>query len=152
MGSPAYMSPEQCEDTGKVDSRTDIYSLAVILYEALAARPPHESESGTQLMLKHLTEEPVPLGELCPELPAHIESAIMRALAREPDGRFQDMASFMGALRGESQSTKQRASSLDDRPSARIASRPEATAISLQADSREDEVVGGARGRGSAPR
>ncbi len=71
------MSPEQCEDTGKVDSRTDIYSLAVVLYEALAARPPHESESGTQLMLKHLTEEPVPLGELCPELPAHIEFAVI---------------------------------------------------------------------------
>lgn len=129
MGSPAYMSPEQCTDTGRVDLRTDIYSLAVILYEALAGHPPHESESGTQLMIKHLTEQPVRLGELCPEVPGYIEAAIMRALAREPDERFPDMPSFMGALRGEQQTSRQVMSPMDDRPSARIRPRREATAI-----------------------
>jgi serine/threonine-protein kinase len=146
MGSPAYMSPEQCMDTGQVDLRTDIYSLAVILYEALAGRPPHESESGTSLMLMHLSVDPVRLGELCPEVPAHIEAAIMRALAREPADRFQDMPSFMGALRGEQQPTRRGMAPLDDRPSAKIGPRREATAI-LSSDSKPAQMKG-AQGRG----
>jgi eukaryotic-like serine/threonine-protein kinase len=127
MGSPVYMSPEQCKDTGQVDLRTDIYSLAVILYEALAGRPPHQAESGTELMIMHLTADPPLLGELVPELPPYVSGTIMKALAREPDDRFPDMPSFMAALCDEQESAPARP--IVDRPSSRVRPRPAATAI-----------------------
>ena len=127
MGSPVYMSPEQCKDTGQVDLRTDIYSLAVILYEALAGRPPHQAESGTELMILHLTADPPLLGELVPELPPYVSGTIMKALAREPDDRFPDMPSFMASLCGEQEPVPVRP--IIDRPSGRVKPRPAATAI-----------------------
>ena len=126
MGSPVYMSPEQCKDTGRVDLRTDIYSLAVILYEALAGRPPYLGESGTELMIMHLTADPPPLGDLVPDLAPHVSGAIMHALAREPNDRFQDMGAFMRALSGEQGMPDRQ---VIDRPSGRVRPRPEATAI-----------------------
>jgi serine/threonine protein kinase len=100
MGSPAYMSPEQCKDSADVDLRSDVYSFAVILYETLTGRPPHVAPSGTELLIMHLTETPRPLRELAPDVPAHVEAAIARALARARDDRFNSMTSFVAALRG----------------------------------------------------
>ncbi len=99
MGSPAYMSPEQCRDSADVDLRTDIYSFATILYEALTGRTPHVAGSGTELLIMHLTATLPPLRELAPAVPAHVEAAIMRGLARERASRFDSMAAFVGALR-----------------------------------------------------
>jgi serine/threonine-protein kinase len=99
MGSPAYMSPEQCRDSADVDLRTDIYSFATILYEALTGRTPHVATSGTELLIMHLTATMPPLRELAPDVPAHVAAAIMRGLSRERASRFDDMAAFVGALR-----------------------------------------------------
>ena len=101
MGSPAYMSPEQCKDSADVDLRSDIYSFATIIYEALAGRTPHVAASGTEMLIMHLTEMPPPLRELVPDVPAHVEAAIMRGLARARADRFDSMASFVGALRAD---------------------------------------------------
>jgi eukaryotic-like serine/threonine-protein kinase len=101
MGSPAYMSPEQCKDSADVDLRSDIYSFATIVYEMLAGRTPHVADSGTQLLIKHLTETPRPLRELDATVPVHVETAVKCALARDRADRFDSMASFLGALRGE---------------------------------------------------
>lgn len=101
MGSPAYMSPEQCKDSADVDHRTDIYSFATIIYEMLAGKTPYVALSGTELLIMHLTATPAPLGELAKGVPAHVEAAIMRGLARERTQRFDSMEAFVAALRDE---------------------------------------------------
>lgn len=98
LGSPAYMSPEQCKDTGDVDVRSDVYSFATILYEMLVGTTPHVAASGTELLVMHLTRTPTPLRELVPQVPAKVDAAIMRGLAREREDRFPSMGSFIVAL------------------------------------------------------
>ena len=100
MGSPAYMSPEQCKDSADVDLRSDVYSFATIVYEMLAGRTPYVAASGTELLVMHLTETPRPLRELIGEVPAYVESAVARALARAREDRYDSITSFLGALRG----------------------------------------------------
>jgi serine/threonine-protein kinase len=101
MGSPAYMSPEQCKDSADVDLRSDIYSFAIIIYEMLAGQTPYVAASGTEMLIMHLTATPGPLRGLAANVPVHVEAAVKRALSRSRDERFDSMASFMGALRGE---------------------------------------------------
>jgi serine/threonine-protein kinase len=98
MGSPTYMSPEQCKDSADVDLRSDIYSLATISYEMMAGRPPYLAETGVELLLMHLTETPRPLRQLAPHVPVHVHKAIMRALQQERTERFDNVATFLGAL------------------------------------------------------
>jgi serine/threonine-protein kinase len=105
MGSPAYMSPEQCKDSADVDLRSDIYSFATIIYEMLAGRTPYLAGSGTEMLVMHLAGTPAPLRDWVPNVPAHVEAAIMRGLSRARDDRFDSIASFMGALRGEARGT-----------------------------------------------
>ena len=118
MGSPAYMSPEQCKDTADVDLRSDVYSFATIVYEMLAGRTPHVAASGTEMLVMHLTATPPPLHELAADVPAHVEAAIMCALARARDDRFDSMASFLGALSGGAASSQP--SPAKDLPAARV--------------------------------
>jgi serine/threonine-protein kinase len=99
MGSPTYMSPEQCKDSADVDLRADIYSFATILYEMLAGRPPYVAATGVELLLMHLSEPPRPLRELAPDVPDHVEDAVMRALRQERSERFEGVPSFLRALR-----------------------------------------------------
>jgi serine/threonine protein kinase len=101
MGSPAYMSPEQCKDSADVDLRSDIYSFGIIVYEMLAGRTPYLAASGTEMLIMHLTATPGPLRELVADVPAHVETAVKRALARAREDRFESIADFMGALRGD---------------------------------------------------
>jgi len=103
MGSPAYMSPEQCKDSADVDLRSDIYSFATIIYEMLAGRTPHVAASGTEMLVMHLSGTPAPLREWAPEVPAHVEAAVMRALSRARADRFDSIASFVGALLGDAE-------------------------------------------------
>jgi serine/threonine-protein kinase len=98
IGSPAYMSPEQCKDSADVDARTDVYSFATILYEMLAGRTPHVAATGTELLFMHLTATPQPLRGLAPDVSPDVEAAIMRGLAKEREDRFENMESFVGAL------------------------------------------------------
>ena len=101
MGSPAYMSPEQCKDSADVDLRSDIYSFATIIYETLAGRTPYLAASGTEMLILHLTGTPPPLRELVANVPANVEAAIMRGLARAREDRFDSIVSFVAALRGQ---------------------------------------------------
>ena len=100
MGSPAYMSPEQCKDSADVDLRSDIYSFATIIYEMLAGRTPYLAASGTEMLISHLTGTPPPLRDWAADVPAYVEAAVMRGLARAREDRFDRIASFMGALLG----------------------------------------------------
>jgi serine/threonine-protein kinase len=101
MGSPAYMSPEQCKDSADVDLRSDIYSFAIIIYQMLAGRPPFTAASGTELLVMHLTGTPRPLQDLVPEVPVYVDKAIARALSRQREDRFDNIASFLGAMRAD---------------------------------------------------
>ncbi len=101
MGTPLYMSPEQCKGSGMLDHRTDIYSLGVMLFEMIAGRPPFTAEGVGELFAKHMLEEPPPLLHFAPETPPYMAAAIMKALAKEQADRFQSMEEFRKALVGE---------------------------------------------------
>jgi serine/threonine protein kinase len=83
-GTPVYMSPEQARGA-KVDHRSDLYSLGVLLYEMLAGRVPFEGESTVTVILKLINEPPPPIENISPEL----QSIIGKALAKDPDHRYQ---------------------------------------------------------------
>jgi eukaryotic-like serine/threonine-protein kinase len=101
MGTPLYMSPEQCKGAGTLDHRTDIYSLGVMLFEMLAGRPPFMAEGVGELFAKHMLEEAPQLTDFAPHVPAHMAAAIMRSLQKEPRDRFESMEEFRKALVGE---------------------------------------------------
>jgi serine/threonine-protein kinase len=100
LGTPAYMSPEQSVGDETVDSRSDIYSLAVVVYEMLAGAPPFTGSNPRAIMARRLTAAPPSLAAMRPGLPPPVEPAITRALARHPADRFDTAADFAVALCG----------------------------------------------------
>jgi eukaryotic-like serine/threonine-protein kinase len=98
MGTPYYMSPEQCEGKANIDHRADIYSLGVILFEMLTGKVPFGGEGYGEIIVKHITA-PVPSPRaINPRLPPSVESIILRALAKPREDRFQTMDEFAAAL------------------------------------------------------
>jgi serine/threonine-protein kinase len=89
IGTPQYMSPEQCSQAAEIDSRSDIYSLGVILYELLIGHVPFTGESPTAIMMKHLQEPPPSVLEERKDLPASVGRVVARAMAKRPDDRYQ---------------------------------------------------------------
>jgi len=87
MGTPVYMSPEQCLGTRAVDHRSDIYALGIIMFEMLAAHPPFVSEGFGELVNMHLNVRPPSLRDLNAEVTAPIEAVIMKALEKSPEAR-----------------------------------------------------------------
>ena len=98
LGTPRYMSPEQCRESRDVDHRTDVYSLGVILYEMLAGAPPFVSSSWGELAHMHIGVEPPALQTHLPDVPTQVAQVVHRALEKDPDARFQSMAQFESAL------------------------------------------------------
>ena len=98
MGTPVYMSPEQCHGAKSVDSRTDIYALGVIAYEALCGRPPFVAQGFGEMLAKHLSQAPQPLHDIEPSVPAKLEQVVLKALAKEPDDRWKTMEEMAAAL------------------------------------------------------
>jgi eukaryotic-like serine/threonine-protein kinase len=98
FGTPQYMSPEQVMSSKNVDARSDQHALAMILFEALTGRPPYQGSSAGQLFVTIVTA-PVPRARaLRPEVPAALDAAIRRALAKDPDHRFPSLAGLAGAI------------------------------------------------------
>jgi len=100
MGTPAYMSPEQARGSTELDHRSDLYSMGVILYEMLTGRLPFEGENFTEIIISILTQEPIPPREACAEFPNEAEPVLLRALVKDPAGRYADALEFAGALQG----------------------------------------------------
>jgi eukaryotic-like serine/threonine-protein kinase len=98
VGSPAYMSPEQADGVAALDGRTDQYSLGCMLYEMLAGAPPWTGPTPQALIARRLFETPSPLRLLRAAVPAELEAAVARALAREPADRFPSTDEFAQAL------------------------------------------------------
>jgi len=98
MGTPLYMSPEQAEG-GKVDPRSDIYSLGVTSYHMLTGRPPFDGETALSIAVQHLKREPQPLTELRNGIPGKLESLVMQMLAKDPAARIQKANDLQKKLR-----------------------------------------------------
>jgi eukaryotic-like serine/threonine-protein kinase len=97
IGTPQYMSPEQCR-AKKLDTRSDVYSLGVILYEMLSGKPLYTSDVALEVMVKQIKEVPRPLREVCLTAPRGIERAVMRALEKDPAKRQNSAAEFAAEL------------------------------------------------------
>jgi serine/threonine protein kinase/Tfp pilus assembly protein PilF len=101
VGTPAYMSPEQAAGETHLDTRSDIYSLACVLFEMLAGTPPFVGRSARETMAKHITQRPPRLRVQRPETPAAVEEAILRALEKDPARRFTTVTEFLSAMRSD---------------------------------------------------
>jgi len=97
MGTPAYMSPEQCEGRGNVDLRTDVYALGIVLYEMLTGRVPFIGEGYGEILVQHLTQRPIPVSQFRMMSP-HVEAVVMKALEKRAEMRFPTMDEMMRAL------------------------------------------------------
>ncbi|HEX6485003.1 MAG TPA: protein kinase [Ktedonobacteraceae bacterium] len=96
VGTPEYMAPEQ--SNGLSDYRSDIYSLGVILYQMLTGRVPFTAESPVAISLKHIQSIPISPRELNAEIPPSIEEIILKAMAKDPDERFQQASTLSDAF------------------------------------------------------
>lgn len=98
LGSASYMSPEQVGGSDSVDGRADIFSTGVMLYELLTGHKPFEAEAPTAVILKILKDDPTPIETHVQGLPPQLVSAVMRALAKDPDDRFPKADAFSREL------------------------------------------------------
>ena len=96
LGTPAYISPEQAQST-KVDQRSDIYSLGIILYEMVAGRVPFVAETPLAVLLKHVSDRLPPPSSIKADIPEGIESVVLKSLAKHPGDRFDTVAEFLAA-------------------------------------------------------
>ena len=98
VGTPEYMAPEQARGIAAIDRRADVFAMGVVLYEALSGKKPFEAEHVGDLILKIMTQHPMPLGALRPDLGDPLATVVARALAKEPDARFGDAREMRQAL------------------------------------------------------
>jgi len=98
LGTPYYMSPEQVLGSSNVDARTDVYSLGVVLYECLTGQVPFQADALPALSVKIHSGEYAPLSTLRHDVPRDLEAVVSRAMATDPEARFQSVAAFRDAL------------------------------------------------------
>jgi serine/threonine-protein kinase len=146
VGSPTYMSPEQMKNSKKVDYRTDIWGIGVILYELLTVRVPFDGETPGEIFANILEHPPAPVRERRPDVPEALEAVITRCLRRDRDERFADVGELAEALapfamssraptleRIRSQAAKARMRAGTVRPPASSASFPDVPSAPVQA-------------------
>jgi len=100
LGTPHYMSPEQATADRTITGRSDVYSLASVLYEMLAGEPPHMGNSAQQIIMKIIADVPRPVSDLRKAVPPFIAASVARALEKLPADRFATAREFAEALQG----------------------------------------------------
>src|SRR6266568_6160987 len=98
LGTAHYMSPEQARGQ-KVDARSDIWSLGVVLYEMVGGSPPFRGETPSDCIASILTTEPPPLSGVLPDVPPQLESILQKALRKKSDERYQTIKEMLADLR-----------------------------------------------------
>jgi serine/threonine-protein kinase len=98
LGTPHYMSPEQATAEKEITARSDVYSLASVLYEMLTGSPPHTGASAQQIIMKIVTEEAAPVTKLRRSVPPNVAAAIAKSLEKMPADRFDSAKAFADAL------------------------------------------------------
>ncbi len=98
LGTPSYMSPEQAAGDREITSATDIYSLGSVLYEMLAAEPPFAGATGQAVLAKVVMEPAPAIRSVRPSVPEQVETALTKALAKDPADRFDTAAAFAEAV------------------------------------------------------
>jgi eukaryotic-like serine/threonine-protein kinase len=98
LGTPHYMSPEQATAEKEISARSDVYSLASVLYEMLSGNPPHVGASAQQIIMKIVTEEAIPVTKLRKNVPHNVAAAVACALEKLPADRFESAKAFAVAL------------------------------------------------------
>ncbi len=147
LGTPAYMSPEQCMGE-ELDARSDVYSLGCVLYEMLTGRPPFLGTTARSMLYQHVAGAIVPPSRLVKAIPRELDAAILRALAKRPEERYQtaiDLARAAGSFLAETMVGPPRAPT---RPLAQPAGLPQQAASFVGRTEALDEVaraVDGAR-------
>ena len=101
LGTPAYMSPEQISADGGLDARSDVYSLACVVYEMLAGDPPFMGSPAAAVLARHVTDVAPPVTSVRPGVSRSTAGALARALAKTPADRFPTAAAFAAALMGD---------------------------------------------------
>ena len=102
IGTPSYMAPEQFD--AHVSSSSDQYALGCVSYELLTGHKPFQAHNTDMLIKKHKYEHPIPLTQLNPLIPLHIEQAVLKAMAKSPYNRFENVSQFINALQSSSAS------------------------------------------------
>ncbi len=100
IGTPAYMSPEQSAGETQIDGRSDLYSLGVVGYQMASGDLPFIAPNTPSMLVKHLSEMPVPVDQRRPDLPLDIARVVMVLLEKDPANRFPDAESVVSALTG----------------------------------------------------
>ncbi|HZS39263.1 MAG TPA: serine/threonine-protein kinase [Polyangia bacterium] len=98
IGTPAYMSPEQCEGKGLIDHRSDIYSLGIVMYELLTGRTPFVGDGFGEILVAHLTRPIPPPSTINAQVKPELERIVMRALEKDRNHRFQTMDEMGAAI------------------------------------------------------
>ncbi|MBI2897316.1 MAG: serine/threonine protein kinase [Deltaproteobacteria bacterium] len=98
LGTPSYMSPEQAAGSRDIDARSDLYSVGALLYEMLSGTLAYEGENYNEVIAAIITREPRPLREVAPWVTEGLAAVISRAMARDPNARFQTAAELQAAL------------------------------------------------------
>ena len=99
VGTPHYMSPEQCLGEAELGPQSDVYALGVVLYELLTGELPFDANNLSKLLLAHLNDVPRPLRELDPAIPETFEAVVLRALHKDGSQRFSSMRAMRDSLR-----------------------------------------------------
>jgi eukaryotic-like serine/threonine-protein kinase len=110
IGTPTYMSPEQCEGKGLIDHRSDVYSLGVVMYELLTGRVPFPGEGFGEILVAHLTKLPDPPRSINPDISPELEAIVLHSIEKDRNRRFQSMAEFEAAVQDPSSHFAQYAS------------------------------------------
>jgi serine/threonine-protein kinase len=126
VGTAQYLSPEQARG-GEVDPRSDLYSLGIVLYELLTGKTPFDGETPVEIAMKHLSTAPKPPSKLRPDVPPELDMVVMRALAKNPDDRYQSADEMEGDLDRVARGARVSATTVDT--ATQVLRRPAAAAV-----------------------